>query len=53
MLNASLMEMLQICLMLRKMLMVMQMLMVLQILFSSEAQGGWFCDLEFLRPWRG
>ena len=50
-LNASLMEMLQICLMLKKMLMVLQML---PCAFSPEAQGGWLCDLEsFLRPWRG
>ena len=30
--------------------------MVLQMLFSvfsSEAQGGWFYDLEFLGPWGG
>ena len=50
MLKASLMEMLQICLLLRKMLMVLQMLFCV---FNSEAQGGGGYDLEFFGPWRG
>ena len=58
MLKASLMEMLQICLMWRKMLMVMVSVVKSQsgavlVLFTSEAQGGGGYDLEYLGPWRG